>query len=94
MFESATFTIHVKIWRIPPANCEPQRFQQTFEVKWLQDRKSLSVCAITSVHSEERFLGSCTDAVSKAYLDYSEEKEGMKMLLLQSSASVLSKARS
>ena len=23
--------------RIPPANCEPQRFQQSFEVKWLQD---------------------------------------------------------
>ncbi|CAE7523068.1 unnamed protein product, partial [Symbiodinium pilosum] len=31
-------TESVDVIRIPPANCEPQRFQQTFEVKWLQER--------------------------------------------------------
>ncbi|CAE7302867.1 unnamed protein product [Symbiodinium natans] len=28
----------VDVIRIPPANCEPQRFQESFEVKWLQER--------------------------------------------------------
>jgi len=31
-------TESVDVIRIPPANCEPQRFQESFEVKWLQER--------------------------------------------------------
>ncbi|CAE7706149.1 unnamed protein product, partial [Symbiodinium sp. CCMP2456] len=31
-------TESVDVIRIPPANCEPQRFQERFEVKWLQER--------------------------------------------------------